>query len=613
MSAMTHNSTIGVVLLCLSLCCPDKGAAAEPKKVLLLHSFGANLQNATGIRAELERQWPEPLEIFNASFATARPTDENVASRYADYLRALFANQRPDLAVAIGSPSARFFQQYRQQLFPSTPMLMMIEERALSSFKLTANDTAVLTSVDLAGVIRNILQVLPDTANIAVVIGSSPIEQYWIKQMRTAFLPFAGRVSFIWFDDLSLSEMLKRASELPPRSAIFFFLLLTDAAGAAHEEESVFSRLHATANAPIFSYSDANFGRGIVGGPLGSVEDRSRQVAGAAVRILRGETPGSIQIPPITFSTPKFDWRETQRWGISESRLPPGSEIHFRDRPLWERYRMQILVVCFTLLAQTALIAWLIYEHRRRQLAEVLARNSLADLTHLNRMATAGELSASIAHEVNQPLTGIVTRASAALRWLRRDRPDLAKAEAALEQIVAGGQRASDIVKSVRTMFKKDAQIGLVDINKVILMVLQLLRIELRKWDVEVQTQLDDLPPVAGDMVQLQQLVLNLVANAIDAMHAVTPRVLCLKSELNASSVLHVSIEDTGTGIDPSTADEVFKPLFTTKRNGMGMGLAICKSIVETHNGRMWITAAAGRGTIFHIELPTGSRGATPS
>jgi C4-dicarboxylate-specific signal transduction histidine kinase len=298
-----------------------------------------------------------------------------------------------------------------------------------------------------------------------------------------------------------------------------------------------------------------------------------------------------------------------QRWGISERRLRPGSEIFFRDPTAWERYRMEILAICAVLLAQIALISWLIYENRRRNRAEVLARNSISELTHLNRVATAGELSASIAHEVNQPLTGIVARVSAARRWLAAEKPDLAKVRAALDQIETAGHRASDIITNVKSMFQRDMQDrSEIDINKLIWTVMDLVYIDLRKHQIELKTELSDqLPPVLGNRIQLQQVILNLVMNAIDAMRSVQPRVLSIKTALNDG--VHVSIADTGIGIDPSNLDQVFKPLFTTKEHGMGMGLSICRSIVESHNGRIWVSAGQERGSIFQLVLPRNGRG----
>jgi C4-dicarboxylate-specific signal transduction histidine kinase len=295
-----------------------------------------------------------------------------------------------------------------------------------------------------------------------------------------------------------------------------------------------------------------------------------------------------------------------KRWGVSESSLPAGSEIRFRDPTAWDQYRVQILAIGAALLVQTALISWLIFEHRRRHLAEIQSRNAMTELTYMNRLASAGQLSASIAHEVNQPLTGITTRASAALRWLRADPPNLEKVGAALEQIVAAGYRASEIITSVRAMFRKDTSERLpVDINAMILTVLAIVRIDLQKNNVELQTQLDErVPVVEGDKVQLQQVVLNLVMNAIEAMQSVHYRALKVKSEQSKPEMVHVSIEDTGTGIDPSNLNRVFSPLFTTKESGMGMGLSICHSIIESHNGRIWVSTGVTGGSIFQFELP---------
>jgi signal transduction histidine kinase len=233
----------------------------------------------------------------------------------------------------------------------------------------------------------------------------------------------------------------------------------------------------------------------------------------------------------------------------------------------------------------------------------------MIELTYMNRRSAAGQLSASIAHEVLQPLTGITTRASAGLRWLRAETPNLEKAGAALEQIVIAGHRASDIVTSVRAMFRKDTSERLpVDINGLILTVLAIVRIDLQKNGVELQTQLDArVLIVEGDKVQLQQVILNLVMNAIEAMQPVRPRVLKVKSEQSKLDMVHVSIEDTGTGIDPSNLNRVFSPLFTTKERGMGMGLSICHSIIESHNGRIWVSPGVTKGSIFQFELPAKS------
>src|SRR4051812_33861701 len=602
------------VLFCILTCFAAQVAlaAAEPKRVMLLHSFGREFrpwsEYGKAIRIELDRQSPWPLDITDHPLVTARFNQPNTERLLVDYLRAVYTNNPLDLLVSIGSPAAEFVQRYRDQLFPATPLLLTaVEQRRVRHSSLTANDTVAAVSNDFVAFFENILRVLPETKTIAIVNGVSPLERFWAEEIRKETKPFENRIEFIWYSDLSFEDILKRAAALPAHSAIFWQVMAIDAAGVVHEGDAALGRLYAVANAPIFAYNEAYFGREIVGGPLHTVADLSRQAAAVGVRILGGEKPGDIKTPATGFGTPKFDWRAMQRWGISESRLPPGSEVYFRTPSVWQQYRLEMSLISAALIVQAALIGWLIYEHRRRHVAEVQSRNSMAELTYLNRKAAVGEVSASIAHEVNQPLAGITARASAALRWLAGENPDLNKARASLTQIVEAGHRAGEIVASVRAMFKNDtSERALVDINIVVSTVLAIVRVDLRKNGVELRTQFQDqLPPVKGDRVQLQQVVLNLVMNGIEAMHAVQPRVLTVRSDQSKPNTVHVSVQDTGEGVDQSHLDQIFKPLFTTKGHGMGMGLSICRSIIESHEGRIWVTCGANGGCVFHFELPT--------
>jgi C4-dicarboxylate-specific signal transduction histidine kinase len=234
-------------------------------------------------------------------------------------------------------------------------------------------------------------------------------------------------------------------------------------------------------------------------------------------------------------------------------------------------------------------------------------QRTMAELTHMNRVATVGVLSASIAHEINQPLTAIVMEAGAAQQWLTLREPNIEKARGSLDRIESAGHRAGEIITSLRGMFKRQTQArNPIDINELIFTVLALVRHELQKDGVELRTELDEsLPAPQGDRVQLQQVVLNLVLNAIEAMRSVAPRILSIRSFVAKPNFVNVAVEDTGTGIDPSVQDHIFNPTFTTKARGMGIGLSICHSIIESHNGRIWVTRGIGKGSIFQFELPT--------
>ena len=270
---------------------------------------------------------------------------------------------------------------------------------------------------------------LPDTKNVAVVVGNSPIEKYWREEIGREVKPFADRIAFTWYNDLSFEDILKHAAALPPHSAIFWELMIVDAAGMVHEEGKALTRLYAVANAPIFSYTDAFFGGGIVGGPHVPVLEHGRQVAEVAVRILGGEKAGDIKTPPIGFGTPKFDWREMQRWGISESRLPPGSVIEFREPSIWERYRWQLTGFFLAFIVQSAMIGWLLIERYGRRRAELESRQRSLEVMHLNRTAEVGALSASFAHEVSQPLLAIGLNAERAERPAEGRRPTSRQAQ----------------------------------------------------------------------------------------------------------------------------------------------------------------------------------------
>ena len=605
------------VFLAVSFGCPVGFAAesskadVEPKRVLMLQSFGFRFKPwtdfAEAFRSEMIRQSKVPIDFDDQSLFVARLDDDKSYAPFVEYLHSLYAEKPPDLIVALGAPAANFVQRYRARLFPKTPMLFYaVEARRVDYDKLTENDTVAAAAHDFPLAVETILQVLPATKVIMVINGASPNEKYWQGVLERELAPLSGRgIELRWTNRLSFEQILKDAANLPPHSAIFWHLMSVDAAGVTHEASSALSKLSSAANAPIFSYLDLFFGASIVGGSMHSLEEGSAVAAAAAIRILNGEKAGDIKTPPTRFKPPRFDWRQMQRWGISEKDLPPGSEILFRTPTAWEEYRAYILAFIAAILIQFALISWLLYEHRRRQRAEIVARNTMSELTHVNRMATVSQLSASIAHEVRQPLAAILANAQAALRWLKK--PNVEEAREGLNGIVSDANRASDIITNLRAMFKNDEQEKtLVDINKVVLSVLALVRIDLQKHDIELQTQLDDrFPEVVGNQVQLQQVILNLVNNAIEAMSSLKTRVLRIQTKLNGSNTVHVSVEDTGTGIEPSDLARLFQPMFTTKERGMGMGLSICQSIIETHGGRIWVSPGANGGSIFQFELPT--------
>jgi len=247
-------------------------------------------------------------------------------------------------------------------------------------------------------------------------------------------------------------------------------------------------------------------------------------------------------------------------------------------------------------------------ESLERKHAEEALHQAQADLSRVSRVTTMGELTASLAHEVNQPIAAAVTNANTCLRWLTREQPDVEEARAAAMRIVKDGTRAAEIIKRTRLLFKKGTpQRESVDVNEVVREMIVLLRSEAARYNISVRTELAaDLPRVMGDRVQLQQVLMNLIVNGIDAMKEIDgARELAVKSQRTEKEEVLVSVSDTGVGLPPQQADQIFNAFFTTKPHGTGMGLRISRSIVEAQGGRLWAADNPPRGASFHFALPT--------
>jgi signal transduction histidine kinase len=602
-------SLLSVVLL---LHVPAYAAPPGAKRVVILHSFGNDFrpwgEYARAIRSELTNQSRWPLDIQDHSLVTARSSDENPEVPFVEYLKALYSTHRPDLIICIGAPAANFVQRHRGRLFPTVPMLMTaVEQRRIRFETLTENDAVVAVRHDFTASILTILHVLPDTRDIVVINGVSPNEKFWLGEMQRELKPLEDRITFHWFEDTPYETILKRAASLPHGSAIFWHLMNIDSAGVSYEGDTGLKKLYDVANAPIFSYDDSFFGGEIVGGPMHAVSETSRETASVGVRILGGEAAGSIKTSPSGYATPKFDWRQLQRWKIAENLLPAGSRIDFRDPSAWQKYRWQVAIVCAVVVFQAMLIAGLLYERRRRKVAEVEARRRMAELAHFNRYSMAGELTASIAHELNQPLGSILVNTETASLMLASPSLDAAELKEILCDIKRDNLRAGEVIRRLRSLLKRvPFEVKEVDLNDAVADTMDLVSGLLHAREVSVVSALaPGILTVRGDRIQLQQVVLNLIVNASDAMAHLekSQRKIVVRSAQNGDSA-EIEIADSGPGILAEKIDDVFEPFYTTKPNGMGMGLSIARTIVEAHDGEISVRREAVHGACFRITLP---------
>jgi PAS domain S-box-containing protein len=369
------RSLLYLLLACLLWPLSAVAQSGPAKRVLIVHSFGSAAPpfsvHALAFETELVTKIGERVDLDEVSLDMARYSDSDMQEAVVDYLEKRQLKWRPDIVVPIGSPAGKFVANYRERLWPETPILYAsLDRRMLPPGALDKNATYIGQIFDVDRLIEDMLEAAPATNNIAVVIGATPLEQQWKQTFQKAAAPLTDRINFTYFDDLSFDQMLEKAKALPPDSFVFFLLLLRDAAGVTHNADLALARLHEVANAPINSIFEHQMGLGIVGGRLYQSRRIGKEAAAVAIRILRGEPASSIEPKLIEPLPRRYDWRELQRWNIDETRLPPGSEILYRPSTAWKQYRGWIILGGSIVVAQAILIFALLANLFRRRRAE---------------------------------------------------------------------------------------------------------------------------------------------------------------------------------------------------------------------------------------------------
>jgi signal transduction histidine kinase len=588
------------------------------KRVLVLHSFGRDFAPinvmAARFRTELARHSPWPVEFHEASIEAARFGEGVNEKPVVDYLRTLFTDRHLDLVVAMGAPATLFVSRHRDRLFPEVPLLATMDKRRLPEFGVPANTILVPLQLNLPWLIEDILQVLPSTTNIVVVAGVSPLERYWSAEFLRDCAPFTNRVTFTALNNLSLEAICRRTAALPPNTAIFFGIMLKDAANVPHEQESALVAVRATANAPIFGLFEHQLGLGIVGGRLTSNDEWGRRAAEAALRILNGEPPGQLRLPPTVPGTPLYDWRELRRWKINDLQLPPGSEVRYRQPTLWEQHKWQLMAIAAVCAVESALVVALLVQSRRRRAAEAKSwqaeresQRCRDELAHFGRVSTMGQIASTLAHELSQPLGAILTNVEAAELYLQQHPPDYDSLRSIVTDIRKDDQRARAVIDRVRSLLKRRAlELEPLSLKELLDQIAALMHAELQARRVRLKVELSpNLPLVRADRVQLQQVLLNLLVNGADAMNDLPPehRQLSILAHRNGQNDVELAVSDSGHGIPEDKLPNIFDPFFSTKSNGLGMGLAISETIIKTHGGRIWAENNPTGGATFRFTL----------
>ena len=601
-------------------------AAYGAKNVLLLFDENNDLPGLAAInrsvREVIATELNGNVEFYSESLDLSQFASADHDAVMLDYLRRKYAGKHLDVIMAVLSPALDFLLRHRGSLFQKVPIVFLGVDASEITREIVSHEvTGVLLRRTYAPSVDIALSLNPRTQNIYVVGGTSVFDLKVQAIARRDLSELESRVRITYLTKLAMSDLLKTVSTLPPDSAVLYLTVFADGEGRAFIPHNALSLIAKASNAPTYVAVDQYVGLGAVGGHVYSTTKHATRAAHIALRVLNGEPAAAIPIAEAVDHTNLFDWRQLKRWHIDESRVPPGSLITFRPPSAWDLYKWYIVAGVTVVLLQAALIAGLLVNRAQRRRAQNAARESdlrrsdaegelrqqRENLVHALRVTTLGELAASFAHELGQPLTAILANAQAAQR-LRETKPSHPDIDDALADIADAAISGGKTITRLHRLFRKEqSERTLLDINELIEEVLRLLRTDLMHKGIEAQlTRGQGVPLLSADPVQLRQVILNLLVNAEHAIASAEdgPREIHIATRLSDANHVEISVRDGGIGLPESELQRMFDHFVTSKPGGLGMGLAISRSIVEAHDGRIWATRNQDRGLTLHIELP---------
>jgi signal transduction histidine kinase len=435
----------------------------------------------------------------------------------------------------------------------------------------------------------------------------SEVDRRAEQQAREALAKQDEQVPVEFLSGLPLPELEARVAAEPPDSMVIYLVQFRDRDGRPYEPLEVLRAVVEKSRAPVYGAAETYIGLGAAAGSVASYESRGRLVGEQVRRALAGGPPDPSRTVLAAPNRCVADARALQRWSLDAGRLPGDCEIRFKDVPVWRQYWWQIALTLAIIAAQAMLIVALISQRRRRRLAEQAEQAQRAALAHAGRLAMAGELTGAIAHEINQPLGAILTNADAGDLMLDSGRDRRDELRAVLANIRRDDLRASEVIQRLRDLLgKQQLERKEFDLNAVVGELESIMRAEARRRGVALEIRrAPGTLAIMGDRIQIQQVLINLVLNAMDAVaDESADRRTVVVSVGNGESGAVLAVRDRGRGIAPEHRTKLFESFFSTKHNGMGLGLSITRTIVEAHGGRVWAESGPGEDTVFQVELP---------
>lgn len=598
-----------VILVAVQSSHPASAEELHHRRFLLIFAqqadLAANIEARRGANEAFGKALDAGYELYSEFRDSQRFPGAEEDRLFAEEMALKYRGEHFDAILAFGGWALDYALANRAALGIDAPVVFGgVSDATLAGRALPADAHRVSSRFSIAGTVELARRMQPQARRIVAMAGSGPFDRTWEPRVRAELAGVDG-LELEFVSGLTLEGFQGVAASLDPTTILLILTIFEDATGRNFTPVNAAELIAARSGAPAWSVYDTYVGRGIVGGVVQPFHDIGAAVAEQALKLGDGDPEG-----PAQYDVPAqavLDWRQMRRFGLDQTLIPAGARLEFYQPSVWERYRLQILLAVGVLLTQSATIAALVVQGRRKRVAqqELIARRS--ELAHVSRVAQLGELSGAMAHELNQPLTSILANAEAGAHLLARAPVDLEELAAILADIAEDDRRAAEIIADLRRLMTRGgAEFAMLDLDRLAEAAMRLIQSELMLRGVRVDHRPAREPiPVRANGVQIKQVLINLMLNAADAMagQRIGTRSMTITTRLRDDGWREVSVRDNGPGLEPALGDP-FRPFATTKADGLGLGLSICRTIARSHGGTLIFDPQAQGGACVILALP---------
>jgi len=591
---------------------PEAAGAPAPWRIVLIRSWDAlyamNIAREQALRDALTEKAPRLVEIYTEEIDSLR-VRSGIEPEFGALLKNKYRDIPVDLVIASGIEPLEFAARYRDDIWPGAPIVFNgVIEGALDGWRRPKRATGVTMTFDMVGTIALGMAVVPGARRAYVISGSSPFDRHFLDIALRQLGKAERRIEMRYIVGATRDETMQRVEALEPTSFVVYLSMLRDGAGRVWGPgATALPEVVARSSVPVVTPVQSQWTRGPLGGSSVRLDAHGRAAGLLSRQVLEGADSDALEIRAAPGPVCEVNWNALQRWNIPERSVPARCEIVNRPQVLWRAYSWQFAALFAIILLQALLLWSLVMQSRRRRRAEAELQARGAQLAQVARLSTIGALTASIAHEINQPMGAILSNAEAAQMMLEQGVLDPGTLREILADIRNEDLRASEVIKRLRKLLARHEWNPVaLEVNGEVAEALRHVAFDAARRGVKLAPEFDPATPVIfADSVNLQQVIINLVVNAMEAVDSAPPAEREVRIQTRSvGNGAEIVVADRGPGLSQDDEARLFQEPFTSKKDGMGLGLSIVRTIVEMFRGTVSYESNIPHGAIFRVRIP---------